>query len=338
MTKKHSNQIYIWLVTGVVLITCIVIIGGITRLTRSGLSIVEWKPISGILPPLSEREWIETFEKYQESPEFIHYNNHFTLEDYKMIYFWEYLHRLFGRVIGIAFIIPFVIFLLKKAFSPLIKKRVFVILLLGAAQGIMGWVMVKSGLSDQPHVSHYRLMMHLILAVFLIAYIYYTALLVKNEDYKYTFQVKDRWRKWVVFVFILLLAQLIYGALVAGLKAGYIYNTFPKMGNSWLPVNFANQLSENGLLAFFEDPGIVQFMHRILGFILMFTLGLYWFKFRHKKLLSFHLLSGTVVIQVLLGVLTLLLVVPIWLGVLHQFVAILLVLFLTHHYFLSGRH
>lgn len=314
-----------WLILGCVLIISMVVIGGITRLTQSGLSIVEWKPISGIIPPLSQEEWQQTFQQYKESPEFIHYRKNFTLSDFKEIYFWEYLHRLLGRIIGIIFLLPFLYFWIKGYLDSSLKKKLIIIFFLGLFQGILGWYMVKSGLVNVPHVSHYRLAAHLITAFGLIAYIFWVIL-----DFFPQKRIKSRSLfKWNLSFLILLILQICYGAFVAGLKAGKWYNTFPKMGDEWIPSSFSYEFKHYGLWAMVESPPVVQFIHRTLAYII-FVVGLIIFIQAYRKLKyipkTVIFLLILIVAQFTLGVFTLLYAVPISLGVLHQVFAAFLML------------
>ena len=323
MNKEKS--IYYWLLSGCLLIALMIIIGGITRLTQSGLSMVEWKPIVGAIPPLNEEEWIKEFNLYKKSPEFKVYNNHFTLKEFKSIFFWEYLHRLVGRVIGLVFIIPCLIFWLKGRFSTDLKKRVLLILLGGICQGILGWLMVKSGLVKNPHVSHYRLAAHLMAALILIIYIYKTALWVKHGEKKRTLPLLSE--RLINRALMLLILQIIYGAFVAGLKAGKMYNTFPKMGDSWFPSDLTYSFQEKGMLALFESPSVVQLIHRILGISCFFlaTYILIKSKEYHFSIRSKTRLFGSLIfIQVAIGITTLILSVPVNFGVLHQIVALII--------------
>lgn len=322
-----SNAIYRWLISGCLLIALMVVIGGITRLTQSGLSMVEWKPIVGVVPPLNEQHWIHEFELYKTSPEFKFYNSHFSLEDFKSIFFWEYLHRLVGRVIGLVFVIPCMFFWIKGSFTKELKKRVLIIFIGGLCQGVIGWLMVKSGLVKDPHVSHYRLALHLVTALALIVYIYWTALYVKYGDERR--RVKLFSSGLINFLLVLVSVQIVYGAFVAGLKAGKMYTTFPKMGAVWFPNELRQSFDDLGLSAFTESHSVVQLIHRIIG-VSCLCIGVYLL-FSLKKLASFIspsvlVLSGLIIFQVLLGIFTLIFAVPVSLGVLHQGIAILVLL------------
>lgn len=331
MMIKSEKQIYNWLLIGCLLIASMVVIGGVTRLTRSGLSIVEWKPIKGTLPPLNQIAWEAEFELYKKSPEFKVYNHDFQLDDFKKIYFWEYLHRLLGRIIGLVFFIPCLVFWLKGYFNSEMKKKVIFIFMGGLFQGFIGWFMVKSGLVKMPHVSHYRLMIHFMTALGLMMYIFYVALCVKHKISSKTIKFSINWYL-KLFLFIVLL-QLIYGAFVAGLKAGFMYNTFPKMNDRWIAKEVFYEFNLKGIGSLIESHPTVQLIHRILGIIcVLFGCFLWYFETRkqNKNRNLYRVLSILFFTQVLLGILTLIFVVPVALGVIHQTFAIFLVLTLVY--------
>lgn len=320
-----QKKVFIWLICGCILVISMVVVGGITRLTQSGLSITEWKPISGTLPPLSQEAWEAEFELYKSSPEYKRYNLHFSLADYKRIFFWEYIHRLLGRIIGLIFLFPCIYFWTKGAFSSRRKKQVLLIFAGGAFQGFLGWFMVKSGLVDNPHVSHYRLAAHLITAISLAAYIFWVALEIR-QSITYAKPVIYR----LAWAFLALSSlQIIYGAFVAGLKAGKLYNTYPKMGNKWLPPDASTIFELKGLAAIFESQVMVQWLHRSLAILVLLLAILILYKAyqNHRVLLApALLLFSSVLLQFSLGVLTLLWAVPISLGVVHQLGAVWVVL------------
>ena len=220
MKTKQKRIIKNWLYSGLLLIALMVIIGGITRLKHAGLSMVEWKLIGGVIPPLNNLQWQETFEKYQQFPEYLKINKNMQLAEFKVIFFWEYLHRLLGRLIGLVFIIPFVIFWIKKWFNPKQKKQLLILLGLGALQGFLGWFMVKSGLVDVPAVSHFRLAIHLVTAFGLMCYIYWLILSFTETEKS----VNKTINKLSQYLIIALLIQIIYGAFVAGKDAGALRN------------------------------------------------------------------------------------------------------------------
>ena len=325
--SKGKKAILIWLWTGMVMIVIMVAIGGITRLTHSGLSMVDWKPLMGAIPPASESQWQSSFELYQQYPEYKEKNFDMTLEEYKKIFFWEYLHRLWGRLMGIVFIIPFVIFWKKGYLPPPLFKRFIWILIGGGMVGGLGWFMVVSGLKDKPEVSHYRLAIHLIAAFSLLVYIYWQSLLIKYDQHLKDNSKILKWPRWLIALASL---QIVYGAFVAGLKAGLIHNTFPLMGDSFIHENTFS------LSPFWENlvdhKDGVQFIHRILAYSLLILVLFFGLKYRNLKgvewLKSLNFAMIIVTIQFLLGVTTLLMHVPVSFGVLHQFGAILLLLVL----------
>jgi len=231
--KKENRPIVIWLSIVLLLILSMVMVGGITRLTHSGLSIAEWKPVSGIIPPLSEKSWQEDFSKYQETPEYKKINHGMSLSEFKGIFFWEYFHRLLGRLIGFIYFVPFLIFLVRGRLRGGLGKRLFIGLLLGSLEGPMGWCMVKSGLVNDPHVSHFRLTAHLMLAFLLFGYLLWVILdLIKESAEK---NLSGRLKFFLGVILVGVVIETIYGGFTAGLKAGFGYNTFPKMNGHWLP-------------------------------------------------------------------------------------------------------
>jgi cytochrome c oxidase assembly protein subunit 15 len=291
---------------------------------------VHWKPLH-FLPPLNEVQWQEEFQAYSQSPEFKHFNSHFSLQDFKKIYFWEYLHRLTGRIIGLVFLIPFLYFLLTKRIKE--KALIFkllIIFLWGGLQGFIGWYMVKSGLVDNPHVSHFRLAIHLLTAFTMGAYIYWVTLGLKYPD----LQKGKLVTKIPIFLFLLTLFQITYGAFTAGLKAGYIYPTYPLMGSRFIPDEAWETYHDYGIQSWVENPSWVQFIHRWLGLVLV--LSIIWGYYRLKKLplsqKQENVMITTlfvVIFQFILGILTLILKMPISLAILHQWTAFILLLMLV---------
>ncbi|PKV75185.1 COX15/CtaA family protein [Pontibacter ramchanderi] len=322
--QPASLPVIIWLISGIVLVVAMVIIGGITRLTGSGLSITEWNLISGTLPPLSESEWLVMFDKYKQFPEYQKLNFGMTLSGFKQIFMWEYLHRLLGRIIGVVFIVPFLYFLYRKMLAPWLVKRLIFILLLGMAQGLMGWVMVMSGLSEMPHVSHYRLAAHLSLALFLVGVILWTvADLMTPAHGKAPTKRPAYTLSWLVLGAVLV--QIVLGAFVAGLKSGFSYNTWPLMQGEFFP----ETLQGVPVFGYFKNGVAVQFLHRWFALVALAGIVALWYKVRQRsthrgarQLTNLLLLTG--IGQVVLGIITLLLVVPVSLGVLHQLVAVAL--------------
>ncbi len=337
--EKQKKYIARWLWTGVGLIFVMLVIGGITRLTGSGLSMTDWNLIMGALPPMSAEEWRQVFERYKQFPEYQHINTGMTLWEFKQIFFWEYLHRLLGRLLGIVFLIPFAWLWIRGYFNKKLLKRMFVLMGLGAAQGAMGWIMVKSGLVDVPYVSHYRLAAHLLLAFILIAFCAWYALDLQQSSNPST-HFGPSYKPWGLAVGILLFLQIFWGALTAGLDAGFIYNTFPLMNESWLPQNgFSMQPL---LINLVENPGTVQWVHRLLGTVLALTvLGLWVKAITDNSLtqdikLRVHILGAIILVQYMLGIFTLIYYVPVALGVIHQAVAMILwVAWLAYYHYLS---
>lgn len=328
MEKKADRSVVVWLLSGCVLIALMVLIGGITRLTHSGLSIVEWDLIMGSVPPGDSAEWNAAFDLYKQIPEYQQENFNMSLEDFKSIYFWEYLHRMWGRMLGLVFILPFVFFVLRKRITGELLKKCLIILVGGALVGGLGWFMVLSGLKDKPDISHYRLAIHLIAAFSLCAFIFHTAL---EELYGGTkaVAVSNSIRRGLQTLFVLVLMQIVYGAFVAGLDAGFLYPSFPKMGDAWI----ADRVTELSpwWINFLEGKAGVQFIHRCLAYIVFGGVIWLWFKARKIKshgieMRAFHGLLGAVLIQFLLGVFTILGGVPISLALLHQMGALVLLL------------
>ncbi|MER2997912.1 COX15/CtaA family protein [Pontibacter populi] len=334
---KYNPAIVWWLMSGVFLILAMVVIGGITRLTGSGLSIVEWNVISGTLPPLNEQAWLVAFEKYKQFPEFQKLNYSMNLAGFKNIFWWEYLHRLLGRVIGLVFIVPFLYFFAKKQLPAWLFKRLLFILLLGMAQGLMGWIMVKSGLSENPHVSHYRLAAHLLLALALIGVILWTIADLTMAKRRY---VPGNLVIVSKVVLAAILIQIVLGAFVAGLKAGFSFNTYPLMEGEFFPGYLAGELT---LFNFLDNGVTVQFIHRWVAIVVLLIVAWFWFRSKAVKLNDTSkqltkLLFITFLVQTGLGIATLVLAVPVSLGVLHQVVAVVLfavAVLLVHQ--LSGK-
>jgi cytochrome c oxidase assembly protein subunit 15 len=328
-----SRKVATWLLICCALVFAMVVLGGVTRLTGSGLSITEWQPVTGILPPLSDRDWDDAFESYRQTPEYQKINAHMDVHDFKKIFWLEYLHRLLGRTIGIVFLLPFIFFLWRGHIQRRELPKYLLMFALGGMQGVLGWYMVKSGLIDNPHVSQYRLTAHLIAAFTIYAYMFWVAL-----SLLYPQQGKQRhpWYGRTLALTALITVTIISGGFVAGLKAGKIYNTFPMMGDYWMPP---------GMLALdpvwrnlFDNIATVQFDHRLLAISTFLVIVFYWFRSR-AAMLPDRILKGvnallhTAILQVALGISTLLLFVPTFLAASHQAVAMLLftvALYLCH--------
>lgn len=315
-----------WLILCCALVVIMVAIGGFTRLTHSGLSIVEWKPVSGIIPPLTETDWQEEFTKYKTSPEYKSHNYDISLSDFKFIFTVEFVHRLAGRITGLVFLFPFVLFLITGEIRKKYLPTYGIILLLLGLQGFMGWYMVKSGLVDLPHVSHFRLAFHLLLAVIIYSLLFWQLMLNSFDILLLPSNIVLKLPQSVFSLSLtVLLIQIFLGGMVAGLDAGLVYNSFPLMGDSFIPPEVGFKTLS---LASFYDPVFIQFIHRINGYILaLFILFLCRLLFQlnnsHLNKAS-YLLFAALVLQVLSGVITLLYSVPMSFALLHQLSSIIL--------------
>ncbi len=328
--RSHKFKQY-WLLGFCLLVLVMISVGGITRLTKSGLSIVEWTPISGIIPPLTEEHWQEQFYLYKQTPEYTHVNSHFELSDYKQIFIWEYLHRVLGRVIFLFIVIPGFILWRKKAVSG---RLVLGLAVLVGIQGLIGWLMVKTGLNTRPHVSPFMLALHFSTAVSVLL-VGVSQYLKSSTRFQLDMDVKQ---KGLFSAFGVLLAlQIFYGCLTSGLKAGVGYNTYPLMNGQFFP--------DDGLfftpawLNFFENPGTVQWTHRWLGIIVTLSLlscvARMWKSPQWKEMQnSILFLVFVIICQVLLGILNILWIVPVPLAAFHQFVAVILVVSYFRIFFL----
>jgi len=325
------------------MIYAMVVLGGVTRLTGSGLSMVEWDPIFGIVPPLDESAWQAVFSKYQASPEYQKINVGMDLAGFKSIYWFEYAHRVLGRTIGTVFLLPLIFFWWRGKLSPRLKPRLAFAFVLGGLQGLLGWYMVKSGLIDDPHVSQYRLTAHLALALFIYAWLFWQFLgLMDHRDGSEPGPAFST-RLAAVAVTVLVATTIVSGGFVAGLKAGHAYNTFPKMGDAWLPP--AGLSLQPAWRNVFENIATVQFDHRVLALTTLVAILMFWIVKRPKLesargRIATHLLLLAGVTQVSLGISTLLLRVPVPLAATHQAGAVLVLtaaLFLSHSLFTRGQ-
>ena len=328
---KDNKKVIYWLLTGCTLIFIMVIVGGITRLTHSGLSISNYKLISGTIPPTNALQWNEAFDLYKQYPEYQKLNYNMTIDEFKDIYFWEWIHRVIGRFIGLVFVIPFVYFLLRKQLKKSTIKKCLILLFMGGFQGFLGWFMVKSGLVDKPDVSHNRLAMHLTTAFLTFAYTFWVAL---DLIFPLKKEINTRFRNLIRVGLIILVIQIIWGAFVAGLDAGWIHNHWPLMNDGELIHQSVTAEQEPLWRNFIEGKSGVQFVHRYLAYIVVGIIGFIWFKARKNKTTmlqqkGINLLLILVGVQFVLGVLTLVLFVPVWLGVLHQVTAFFLLATMT---------
>ncbi len=339
MTSPLANDrpaVRFWLVALCVLITAMVSIGGVTRLTGAGLSITDWKPIMGAIPPLNNAEWESAFAKYREIPQFKLVNSTMVLGEFKAIFFWEWFHRLVGRLIGVVSFLPGLYFWARGRISSALAKRVLLGVFLGGLQGALGWFMVMSGLSERTSVSHFRLAAHLSLALLILAYFVSLtrSVFTGNRPLDETqasaaAYLRPRYR-FLVAIFAL---QIIYGAFVAGLKAGFAFNTFPLMAGSFIPSNL--WAIDPAWLNPFENPATVQWIHRCLGWTAFLTTTVFWVTLLRRKTPRGEIRRWTTALthmtyfQFALGIATLVFVVPVGLAALHQLGAAIIVILLT---------
>jgi cytochrome c oxidase assembly protein subunit 15 len=333
---RSAKPVAIWLLIGVGMIMIQVLLGGITRLTGSGLSITEWKPILGALPPMNEADWLAAYEKYKVIGQYKQINFNFTLSDFKFIYFWEWFHREWARLIGVVFCIGFVYFWFKKYFTKEMARPMLVLFVLGGLQGLIGWIMVDSGVNKESvYVDHFKLAIHFISALVLLCYVLWFALKLMIEKQPVIYPIQLKRTLW--FLLLLLTIQLVYGALVAGLKAAVVAPTWPDMNGFFIPLGLSS--------AVFSDPLTVHFIHRMLAYLLFLSVVFWWFSAKKSKgdlfFRTFRNVPLIIVsIQLVLGILTVLNSTDkhslILFGVLHQFTAMLLLSSLIVNIYLLG--
>ena len=312
MNPSDRRKVAAWLLVCAALTFAVVVVGGVTRLTESGLSITEWQPVSGIVPPLSQADWDALFAKYRDTPQFKKVFGEITLEGFKGIFWLEYVHRLLGRLIGLVFLLPYLFFLLKRKLGKPTALKLAGVFILGALQGVLGWYMVESGLVSEPRVSHFRLTAHLGLALLIFSAEFWIALSLLKPETK----VKSRFAATVA---ILVYLMILSGGMVAGLRAGHAYNTFPLMNGYVIPPE-TFQLDpwwEN----FFWNIATVQLVHRTFFWLLLFLVPILWFR---QRTIAAHHLLGMFFVQAGLGITTLLNAVPIPIAACHQAGAVLL--------------
>jgi cytochrome c oxidase assembly protein subunit 15 len=324
--NSANKAVSVWLIVVCVTIFLMIVVGGVTRLTHSGLSMVDWKPIMGFIPPLGETQWQAAFESYKQFPEYQLVNKGMDLTEFKSIFYWEYGHRVLGRSIGVIFLVPMMLlWWLGKIEKPLLPKLI-VGLILGGLQGLMGWYMVMSGLVDIPRVSHYRLAAHLSLALVILSYLFWIILDLHKTR---RFQVPSAFKTMSVLVLCLVSLQIVYGAFTAGLRAGLGYNTFPLMEGKLL-AEAATMMSPMWL-NFFENGAMIQFVHRWVGTLLLVVVAAVLGISIQRKLpgpvvWTAAMLVTMVLVQYLLGILTLINYVPVFLASIHQAVACVVLL------------
>ncbi len=332
LQERNNKQVAIWLLIGVAMIIVQVLIGGITRLTESGLSITEWKPFTGALPPMNDVAWQLEFDKYRATDQFKYVHQHFSIGDFKFIFFWEWFHRLWARLLGVVFLAGFIYFIARKKFSREMVFPMIILFLLGALQGLVGWLMVKSGLVPEKfYVGHVELTTHLLAATILL---FYTAWFAYSLLPSMQVKVDQKnIRGYLYFIFVLLFFQLAYGGFMAGLKAAASAPTWPDINGSLLPVTLfeLSPIAKNLV----NNPIMIHFIHRGLAYLLLLFVGLYFFqskKIIHHRLFAklSNLFLVLFISQVVLGILTVLNAADkmslVWLGVSHQFVAMVIVL------------
>ncbi len=298
-----------------------IIVGGLTRLTDSGLSITKWELFSGFLPPLTQNDWVQYFNQYKKIPEFQLQNYEMSMNEFKVIFWWEWVHRFLGRLIGISFLIPLIYFSFKVKFSKLLN--LYFIFFLICFQGFIGWYMVSSGLVDRVDVSHFRLSLHLVMAFLILSLIFWNYLKI---NIKYNLQNKLNIYYPLCFL-ILIFFQIAIGAFVSGMDAGKIYNSWPLMGNTYFPND--NILSNLFKLSAFNDPSLVQFIHRNLAYLIFFFYVLVFIKVYKNKMYdlykSINILGFLIFLQIILGILTILFGAQIYIASMHQISSIFLV-------------
>ena len=318
---RINKQISLWLMIMFIVISIMIVVGGLTRLTDSGLSITKWELFSGFLPPMSQNDWTQYFDLYKKIPEFELQNYEMSMNEFKVIFWWEWAHRFLGRLIGICFLIPLIYFSFKLKFSSLIK--LYFVFFLICLQGFIGWYMVASGLVDRVDVSHYRLSLHLVMAFIILSLIFWNYLKI-NINYN----VKNKLNiLFPIGFLILIFIQIVIGAFVSGMDAGKIYNSWPLMGNTYFPND--NILPNLFKLSAFNDPSLVQFIHRNLAYVILTFYALVFYKiYKNKKFdlyKSINILGCIIFLQIILGIMTVIYGAQIYIASMHQISSIFLV-------------
>ncbi len=334
VNTKINNQLSFWLIAMFIIISIMIVVGGLTRLTDSGLSITEWQLFSGISPPLNQKDWILYFNLYKEIPEFKLQNFNMTLQEFKVIFWWEWAHRFLGRVIGLCYLIPLMYFSFKLKISKILD--LYFIFFLICFQGFIGWYMVSSGLIDRVDVSHFRLSVHLLIAFLILSLIFWNYLKYQK---KYT-QVENGINSIIPLMFLLLiLIQIVIGAFVSGMDAGKIYNSWPLMGNTYFPND--NNIQNLFKLSAFSDPSLVQFIHRNLAYLIGLFYVLILFKVYKNKIIKLYrpvnILGFFIILQIVLGIFTVVLGAQIYIAAVHQVSSIFLVTSSIYFFFLNKR-
>lgn len=341
--QKDHRLVVTWLFIGLVMVLIQILLGGVTRLTGSGLSITRWDIVTGIIPPLNAEQWRDAFALYQETPQYLKINEGMELSRFKFIYFWEYFHRLWARTMGFVFIIPFVFFIIRGSLKRETIRRLMVVVGLAALAAVFGWIMVASGLIHRPWVNAYKLTIHLSLGITLFIFLFYTWL--KERGIKALNERAD-WKRYIYGLIILTAVQISFGGFVSGMKAAMNYPTWPRMNGDWIPAILFDSTHWNYESLLLYDaagfmPALVQVVHRFLAYGILIYAVVFWFRWRSVESKKIHwvahLLVGIIVVQMTLGILTLLGSIghiPVLTGVLHQCVGIL---FLTYLFYLKFR-
>ena len=337
--EKKINKLFLyWLIISLFFVFFIIIVGGLTRLTNSGLSITKWELFAGILPPLNNSAWEIYFDQYKQIPQYKILNSSMSLNEFKIIFYWEYFHRILGRIIGLFFLIPIVFFYLTKKIKSEYMNIAYLILVLILLQGIIGWYMVKSGLVNDVTVSHYRLSIHLCTAILIISTIFWLVrnIISKNNKIFFNFSINNL--PFQIFI-LLIFIQIMMGAFVSGLDAGKIYQTWPLMGNNYFPNDLLIKNLQN--ITEFDNHSLVQFYHRNLAYIIViyiFFLTIYIYKKKMKDLYNpLKILLFLLFIQICLGIFTLISGLNIYLASAHQITSVLLVFSALNLYFLRAK-
>ena len=330
---KINNQLSIWLITMFLIISIMIIVGGLTRLTDSGLSITKWQLISGVLPPLSQSDWISYFNLYKEIPEFKLQNYDMNLREFKIIFWWEWAHRFLGRLIGIGFLIPLIYFSFKIKIYKLLN--LYFIFFLICFQGFIGWYMVSSGLINRVDVSHFRLSIHLLLAFLILTLVYWNYLKTQNNKI-----IIKKINPIIPFAFLsLVFTQIVVGAFVSGMDAGKIYNSWPLMGYSYFPSD--NEIINLFKLSALSDPSLVQFIHRNLAYLIgIYYLSMYYKIYKNKMYdlyKSVNILGCLIIIQIILGIFTILYGAQIFIASMHQISSIFLVTSCIYFFYINTK-
>ena len=331
LNLKIKNQISLWLIFMFWIISIMIIVGGLTRLTDSGLSITEWQLFSGFFPPLNQNDWVVYFNLYKEIPEYKLQNFNMTLQEFKIIFWWEWGHRFLGRLIGIVFLIPLIYFSFKIKLSKLFNF--YLIFILICFQGFIGWYMVSSGLIDRIDVSHFRLSIHLLIAFLILSLIFWNYLKIKNDNI-----ISNKINPLIPFsLLILVFTQIGIGAFVSGMDAGKIYNSWPLMGNSYFPND--NNLINLFKLSAFSEPSLVQFIHRNLAYIIGIFYLFIFYKIYKNKLYGLYrsvfILGTFIILQIILGILTVIYGAQIYIASMHQLSSIFLVCSCIYFFYLN---